>query len=376
MRFLSIILFLAIKITAVAGEIIKVGLFTQSVISELNVSCRTGELKLTAGSGISFYTADTNVTYKCIASENSILVYINQSKIGEFKSVTLEVSHEATCFLKPGKPDLRGNNYTGKIILNASNNRFSIVNEVLVNEYLTGVLRGEIGFDKPPVVYEVHAIISRTYARRFGNKHAGEGFNVCDQTHCQVFKGYFNYEPYLYSIQITEDEVMVDSASGELAEGLFHSNCGGITANSEDVWSARLPYCRSRIDTFCLTGNHAVWSVEMPSKDFFKKINLSESNCECDEICFYSDKREEKIKICDKVYDAITLRNLLKLKSAYFTLECADSLVTISGRGFGHGVGLCQEGAINMAASCFSAEEIIRYYYKDIALRKNSESIP
>ena len=86
-----------------------------------------------------------------------------------------------------------------------------------------------------------------------------EGFELCDQTHCQVFKGYYDYTSYKQAIQSTKNLVVLDSLKGDLAELLFHSNCGGQTCASEDVWKSTLTYCRSIRDTFCLGSQQAIW---------------------------------------------------------------------------------------------------------------------
>ena len=359
-----------------AGEIIHVGLFTASSIKEVEIKCASGSLILEASSSFSLETASANSVIKCLAYGREILVYINDYKIGEFSELRFISGSSGFMHLKPSKPSLNGNHYSGIVHMKAKDGKLKLINEVSVDDYLTGVLRGEIGFNKPPVVYEVHAIISRTYAKRFGDKHKSEGFHVCDQTHCQVYKGYFEYEPYKYSIELTKNIIMYDSVHQELAEGLFHSNCGGVTSNSEDVWSASLSYCRSKRDTFCLNGTHSNWTFNVNKNDFFERLQLDSNSVSCEDICYFSDSRANKLTLGKRSFETTTIRNLFKLKSSFFSWECDGDVVRIYGKGFGHGVGLCQEGAIEMAGRCFSAEEIIKYYYKDISIRIVDSQVP
>ena len=376
MRLFFLFLFLVHYHVLAAEELIRIGLFTASSIKEIEINCVEGNLLLETTTSLSYHTGSVQSVFKCLAVGKEIIVYLNNYEIGTYSNLIVTSSKEGFLFLKPSKPSLKGNHYAGKIYLRAEDGKLKLVNEVPMNEYLTGVLRGEIGFNKPPVVYEVHAIISRTYAKRFGNKHKKEGFNLCDQTHCQVFKGYYNYEPYKYSIDLTEGIVLFDSLNRELAEGLFHSNCGGQTSNSEDVWSSNLNYCRGRIDTFCLKGYHSRWEYSLSKGEFFERLNLDTTLFSCDDICFFSDSRSKELSIGQKTFETITLRNIFKLKSSFFSLECDGDTIYVLGKGYGHGVGLCQEGAIEMAAQCYSAEEIIKYYYNNIQLRAGDLHVP
>jgi stage II sporulation protein D len=375
MKYYLIFLCIISSQLILGGEEISVGLLTSSVVKRISISSKNA-MKIEAGKNLFFYSNGTGSEFSCQAEGSFITLKIDGLNIGEFKELTFSCSAPETMKLKSEIPDLRSWNYTGIVKLKSQNGRLILVNKLDIDEYLTGVLRGEIGFDKPSVVYEVHAIISATYAKRFSNKHEHEGFNVCDQTHCQVFKGYFNYEPYLYSIQQTKGIYIYDSISNELAEGLFHSNCGGFTCNSEDVWLSRLNYCRSTADTFCRAGKHANWEVKIPLAEFLDKLNLDTLSVSCEDICNYNDIRVNEIRLGGNTYKTTTLRNLFKLKSAYFSWECDEHDVIISGRGFGHGVGLCQEGAIEMASQCFTAQEIIHHYYKDVEIRHNGVAIP
>ncbi|MEX1188351.1 MAG: SpoIID/LytB domain-containing protein [Bacteroidia bacterium] len=364
-----IILLLIIFCTnAHSQEIIRVGLFKASKIKAIEVFPEGCSSTIEIGEAIKFSGNSGNSPFYLSGDGNQITVFFNDIKIGSAKEIVINNNSNDFFFFKPAIPDLKGNSYKGKVIFRSSNGVISSVNELPVNDYLNGVIRGEIGFDKDPVVYEVHAIISRTYVYRFFNKHESEGFNVCDQTHCQVYKGFFDYEQFINSIEISDGIVLRDPIDFSFAEGLFHANCGGRTNASEDVWSAKLSYCRPVIDSFCLTGKHANWEKQYSIKDLEKKLGIESSQLLCEDYCFFSNDRVKKIRLGYHDYETISLRNILKLKSSYFNWECDSDSVIISGKGFGHGVGLCQEGAIKMAEMCFSAEDILQFYYSGILI--------
>ena len=105
--------------------------------------------------------------------------------------------------------------------------------------------------------YKLQSVSCRTYALANKRRHAGEGFEVCDATHCQVFHGRNKQDSIRLAVALTRDLVVVDSDI-RLIHATFHSNCGGETMNAEDVWSKSEPYLISTIDTFCLHEPHSV----------------------------------------------------------------------------------------------------------------------
>jgi stage II sporulation protein D len=119
-------------------------------------------------------------------------------------------------------------------------------------------------------------------------------------------------------------------------------------------------------DTFCTTGKHAIWEKRIAYVDFLKKLGLSTESFSDPELqlCYYSSSRNNRVSLGDRNFDAITMRSALGLKSTWFSIELDLDTVVFSGRGFGHGVGVCQEGAIGMAAYGCSAEEILNHYYR------------
>lgn len=365
---LLIFLLLILSFNVSASDVIRVGLFKASKINIIDIFLSSYDTQIVLNNEITISGESKGYPYRIVAEKNLISVYYNSLKLGTSKEVRVLCKGNQTVFFKPKQPDYPGNNYTGELIFKANAGLINSVNELPIDTYLNGVIRGEIGFDKDPVVYEVHSIMSRTYAFRFLDKHKGEGFNLCDQTHCQVFKGYFDYEQFDHSISLTSNIVLLEYDKVKLVEGLFHANCGGITSASEDVWSAKLDYCRPVVDTFCLLGKHANWEVIMEKPEFLNRLNLSEKEVECNDICYYNNDRSVYLSINGNRMKTVDLRKKLKLKSTFFNFECDDEVVKISGKGFGHGVGLCQEGAIRMAELCFSAEEILKFYYSGTVL--------
>ncbi|WP_306643628.1 SpoIID/LytB domain-containing protein [Sanyastnella coralliicola] len=263
--------------------------------------------------------------------------------------------------------------YPDNLIVRALKGRLFLVNEASVERYVAGVTEAESGAKQELEYYKVQAIIARTYALANKDRHINEGFNVCDQVHCQAYHGIARYE---YRIPIatwdTKDQVLVDSDIN-LITAAFHSNCGGHTLNSEYVWSKPLPYLVGRPDTFCLVMPHSNWEKRIPKEKWLNYLR-SHEDFDFDEasdslvMAFYPTERTRYFSDSLRNLRMTTIRRDMGLRSAFFVIDEDEEFVNFTGVGFGHGVGLCQEGAMRMARSGFRASEIIHYYYKEVHL--------
>jgi stage II sporulation protein D len=173
---------------------------------------------------------------------------------------------------------------------------------------------------------------------------------------------------------MTNGVVIVDE-NMNLITAAFHSNCGGQTINSEAVWSLGLDYLKSVKDTFCYKMPHAVWSKKIDKGrwlQFLKKYNKEIVYDSLHLYCYYSYEmyqREANFVIHQTDIPNKDIRSNFGLRSAYFDiLELNQDSVLFKGRGFGHGVGLCQEGAMQMAKYGYNYVKILQHYYTGIHL--------
>lgn len=357
------------------GNMLKIGLFRASIIKEISLEL-SEHSQINTQANMHVWGSEKRPKLQIKAQGNSIELFQNDIFLGSLKQVVCNSMDSFSILLKPIQPNYKGNKYSGELRISSINGALKIINYVNEADYLTGVLRGEVGYDKSNALYEVHAILSRTYARFYKDRHRSEGFELCDQTHCQVFKGHYDYKPYQQAILSTKDLVVIDSVKGDLAELLFHSNCGGQTCASEDVWKSTLTYCRSIRDTFCLRSQQAIWQKQISLDLFCNKLNIgmpidsTAKNSLRDAICSFSLNRPEMLNIGNKKFKTTELRTRLNLKSAWFDWECRGDSVYFYGRGFGHGVGMCQEGAIRMSELGYSPSQIIKHYYRNVIIAK------
>lgn len=274
---------------------------------------------------------------------------------------------------------LKSNKPLGKIIqyednlfvkIHPYNNYLQLINNIDIDNYVAGVVESEVGKSPPEEFFKLQAIICRTYALKNIKKHENEGFSLCDKVHCQAYHGKPKSDIIHQAAELTSNIVIVDSEIN-LITATFFSNCGGQTANSQDVWHSNLYYLKSIKDTFCLHENNSIWSKKIPKGDWiqylitqhnYPKENLKD-NCD---IEYFQLNREQYFEKDNVQIPFVKIRSDWNLKSAQFDVALSGDFVILSGKGFGHGVGLCQEGAMRMAKMGYSYADILHFYYEGV----------
>jgi len=196
------------------------------------------------------------------------LTYVNgqisvktlEGEIGVYTSLKMiPVNAGCTFKLKPVIPYSHMREYDDELDVSVQNGHLLLINNVQMDKYVAGVVKYEVGTTASFEYYMVQSIICRTYALSNFRKHEEEGFQLCDKVHCQVFGSrcseadpktglrYTGTKNIIKAAFETTGIVIVDE-NLELITAPFHSNCGGETANSEDVWMLPKSYLRSVID--------------------------------------------------------------------------------------------------------------------------------
>lgn len=260
------------------------------------------------------------------------------------------------------------------LIVPEESSRIKIINEVDMANYLAGVVESEGGGSKHIEYYKVQAILSRTYALDHLGKHKKEGFHLCSDVHCQAYHNMMRYTPDIDSaIAQTKNQVMIDE-NFKLADGFFFANCGGQTSEADFVWNKPVHHCKSVKDTFCIHSKQANWTKKI-DKSKWRNYLVNHFGFPVNDSIFgdglYNFVQENRKAFYLAPQLGIPLRDLrvkFKLKSTWFTSNLEGNYVVLKGKGFGHGVGLCQEGAMRMAKLNFSAEEILNFYFTGVRL--------
>jgi stage II sporulation protein D len=278
---------------------------------------------------------------------------------------TLKSSITLTC----KTPQVKERKYQNDFEIFNSNNELFIVNLVEMNNYLAGVVESEGGGGKELDYYKVQAIMCRTYALKSIDKHQKEGFNLCDRVHCQAYHYMLRFTPKIEeAVLLTEGQILVDEHH-HLAGTFFHANCGGQTTEAANVWNTNLPYLNSFRDTFCIYTKQAAWETKIPQQKWADFL-VSKYNYPIYDSVFgpmiFTFNQSDRMAFYQSPSLGIPLRDLrqqFNLKSTFFSCYPDGLNVLIRGRGVGHGVGLCQEGAMRMAKYGFNYKQIGLYYF-------------
>ena len=244
------------------------------------------------------------------------------------------------------------------------------INNCKVEEYIAGVVRTEGGPGKRIEYLKSQAILARTYMYRHFERHVIDRYNLCDNTHCQAFDGLSSDTLANRAAIETRGLVLLDHDS-TLIISAFHSNCGGETSTSDFVWLSDHAYLKKVIDPYCTNSPNAVWRKSIPLTEwesYLRKSGFVHAGPGAASYNYSQITRQNDYRIGSFTLPFNKIRNDMDLKSAFFSVVREGDSIILKGRGYGHGVGLCQEGAMVMAARGFKYSQIISFYYPDIII--------
>lgn len=270
---------------------------------------------------------------------------------------------------------LDGTKYMGKIIVYKGASGLYLVNEVPLEKYVESVVKSEAGSDWNLDALKVQAVIVRTYAL---NRKQAEGNGVYDITSSvlhQVFKGE-NDDPIIaLAVKETEGEIL--TYDGAPIAAFYHSTSDGMTESSEDVFGKSFPYLRPVASNSKLSPLKA-WVRRIPM-DEMELITGVKGITDIKTLSMTSTGRVKELELCnengEKVIEAKDLRKLFgwkRLPSTDFTLHIEDGACVFEGKGWGHGVGLCQWCAQEMAVEGKDYKVILDYYYPGTTLTRHA----
>ena len=371
MRYKQTILFFFIFVTISYAQDINIGLFYNWKVRSIVSSTTYGAYRLETDNGKTLIINPQTIIY-ISAFNNKVQTKTRNGIWGAFDKIRIIGLKSFNTFrFKATKPGLIPREYEGNFSIKVINTYLKIVNTVNLESYIAGVVESEGGAKASREYYKTQAILCRTYALENFHKHDKEGFNLCDDVHCQSYKSRAKKNDIIVeATSITRGLIIVDT-SLSLITAAFYSNSGGMTSASELVWQQSRSYLKSVVDSFSIGGNNYSWTKKIALsswKAYLKRNGFRFNNSQV--------KGEDFIK---KIYsrrkyyvfkkDSIPftrIRKAFKLKSAFFSIDYKDGYITLRGKGYGHGVGLSQEGAMKMSNKGYNYKEIIKFYYKNV----------
>lgn len=230
---------------------------------------------------------------------------------------------------------------------------------------------------------EVQAVISRTWTVAHAARHGRDGYDVCDRTHCQLFEPArrvtSRWAP-LAAAAVRRTRGRVLWFGGAAARALYHADCGGRTSAADDVWEGTpLPYLVARRDDGPAGRAHGTWVYDVPEEAMRSALNADRRTRVgaaldgIDVLDRDSSGRAARIRLrgsAARTIRADVFREVLaaafggrSIRSTWFEVAHGGGRYSFSGRGFGHGVGLCQAGAFARLAAGATPAEVLRRYF-------------
>ena len=365
-------IFLSIcSLNRAAAAVVSIGLFTDIHVQRLFITSTSGEYELWSDGISKGIISPDNLLTIAVEGDN-ITTKNRETDYGTSHKIELKSrNNEATFRIETGDIYHKSGIFEDDFSIELRNGSLLLINHVELEKYVAAVVEAEVGVKTNAEFYKMQSLLCRTFYLSNKNKHAADGYKLCDRYHCQVYKNKCR-KPIIYSsVLATKGMVLVD-ANNELILSVYHSNCGGETEPSERVWGSKRNYLRSIKDTFCLASKNAKWEKQIPIDDWRKYLRknkiTSEGALPDTNYCMSQEKREKFYSFNRQEISVNKIRNDWKLNSTFFNIEQKGNFIVISGRGYGHGVGVCQEGALMMAENGYSYTKILNHYYNGIKI--------
>jgi stage II sporulation protein D len=352
-------------------SVIEIRIYSSIKIKSLEATVLSGEYLLTDASGdISIISNGFENIEFFPAGNNNINVLIKGKLLELHSPVNLSGrGFENFILLQPSAAASFSRAYDDDLIIHAAEGELTVINRVALEKYIAGVVQAESGWFRHEEFYKVQATVARTYALRQLSRHQASGFHLCDQVHCQVFYGRCNYPEIIRGVWLSAADVIVDE-NNKLIESVYHANCGGQTVSSGDIWPQSVPYLTSVIDPWCADMPGSTWQASV-SRDLFLDYLLNNHSLRLhhgQQLLSFSQKNRMRFLDSDELINLRFIRSHFNLRSTFFSFYEQDGQLLFKGRGYGHGVGLCQEGAMKMAENGYQADSIIKFYYRGVRI--------
>lgn len=256
------------------------------------------------------------------------------------------------------------------------------IDEIELNEYVLGVLAGEMPISFELEALKAQAVASRSYVLKRLDYNKDKDYDVVDSITNQVYldnehlkKAWGdNYIKNINKLKTAVNETFNEylECDGQIADALFFSTSNGYTENSELVFNFAVSYLKSVSSPWDKEVTTAFKTAkEMSLQEFYERLNLPyQEKIKIENIDRSATNRILKIKINNQEFTGREIYNKLKIRSTDFTIEQENTNVIITTIGYGHGVGMSQYGALGMAKKGYNYKEILTHYYQNTQIKK------
>lgn len=247
-----------------------------------------------------------------------------------------------------------------KIVLKESTEgQIDVIGVVPVDEYVLSVLAHEMPLGWPLETLKAQAVAIRSYTEAIVTERKDKSFHLESTVLDQVYKKISQdrnsalIEKARQAVEATHG-IFLMNKKNQVLKAFYHSDCGGKTVSASSVWSREKDNDAGVVvDAGCPTNPMARWSYRLPKEKF---VNIVQN--------FLGDIRSNEFR---------QLLGFMNLRSTNFELRDQGDDVEFSGKGFGHGVGLCQWGSRALGLKAYSYQRILKHYYPLASIKLISE---
>ncbi|WP_291515462.1 SpoIID/LytB domain-containing protein [Bdellovibrio sp. ArHS] len=262
-----------------------------------------------------------------------------------------------------------------KVLLHASKEKVDVVGVMPLEDYVVGVLASEMPLSWPMESLKAQAVAARSYALAVMNERKEQPYHLESNILDQVFRHVLaedEKDPLLkkalQAVKETQGQKLY-SANDQVLKAFFHSDCGGKTTTPKNVWNYGVN-TGVATDSSCPTNPRAHWKLALSKSELHRRLGLPPI-AKIDFIRNVADQRVLKVKVAlndssEKLISANDFRQKIgftELRSALFEMKKVGESFVFEGRGFGHGVGLCQWGSRALSRSGLNYQQILSHYY-------------
>lgn len=349
--------------------------------------------------------------------KNGLWLVSGAKRVALGKDWTVSGSPYLSCWEENSNGTLRWTAWRGSLEFVDGEKGVSGINIVAPDQYLAGVIPSEVPFTFPPESLKAMAVVARTYALSHLGRHKTEGFDVCSEVHCQVYRGLAQEHPNT-SRAILETGGELLQFNGKPADATFHACCGGHGIDVQSCWpgAAAQPYLAgtydqlpggatpdltsepafrawldARVPAYCSAAGRFRWEEQMTWDQLQDRLKQSlpvlvpgtvvESVSGLEVVRRDPSGRVSELRVAATPANVTIGGDAVRwmtsggrpgaggLQSSLFYLDVLPGpVVRVRGGGWGHGVGLCQEGAAGRARAGQSYRQILAHYYPGTVL--------
>jgi stage II sporulation protein D len=386
-------LLVAVALAPLRGEEFRVELFSGKVRESLTFEAGATAVHICAAAGQRrCLVPEPQATARCVATRTGFRCTSGE-RVEEFPSATAASSTPFRLDLalrKSGAPASASAVTLSRVNVVRAGSSLRVIAPVDLKTYVQGVLAGEAATLKSPPALRAMAVLARTWALRSRGRHRAQGFDFCSLTHCQFFR--LPAGPERENSDAVDDAVastagLVLKYRGQLVDPYYTAHCGGATEAAGDVWPDRgAPYLRSVRDPYCARGEQAAWQQTLPlaavTAIFRQRLGVPLDGPLRDLAIEQKDASgrvrwlrlvggsSRRIEANEFRYAVNRELGWNTLKSSLYTVERRRDTLVFTGRGLGHGVGLCQTGAEQMGQMGIAYEKILAHYFPGTTVEK------